>query len=126
MSADIDDESKDMKKFAMILAIVLAVSPAFAKKTHPAAPAKSASQAVVAPDSQQMETDLQKLTWPQLRFVIESVPKLKADVETYGPAGWKYVEARYATYPWKKNIDRLDDAQKRQLAELVQLARKSR
>ena len=116
-----------MKILLVLLALVLPVSPALAKKTHPASQSKAAPQAASSvPDSQQMEQDLQRLSWPQLRFVVESVPKLKADVEAYGPAGWKYVEARYATYPWKKNIDKLDDIQKRQLAELIRQARKTR
>lgn len=82
------------------------------------APAKSR-----VPDSKQLEGDLQHLPWKQFRSVIESVPKMKADVEAYGPAGWKYVEASYRTYGWKKGIDKLDDDQKQRLAELIRLAK---
>ena len=70
-----------------------------------------------------MEKDLQKLSWKQFRSVIESVPKLKADVEAYGPIGWKYVESHYTTYGWKKNIDKLDTFQRTRLAELVASAK---
>lgn len=76
--------------------------------------------------SSQMEKDLQQLNWKQFRSVIESVPKLKADVDAYGPLGWQYVQANYTSYGWKKNIDRLDDAQKKQLADLIQAAKDSK
>lgn len=81
-------------------------------------PAKSS-----VPDSQQLEYDLQHLPWKKFRSVIEAVPKMKADVEAYGPAGWKYVEARYKTHGWKKGIDKLDDDQKQRLADLIKLAK---
>lgn len=71
------------------------------------------------PDSKQLEAELQGLPWKQFRSVIESVPKLKADVEQYGSAGWTYVKATYKTYGWKKNIDRLSPEQKSRLAELI-------
>jgi len=81
-----------------------------------------ASTSRAAPDSRQMEHDLQRLDWPRFRQVVESVPKLKTDVDAYGPTGWKYVKASYRIYPWRKNIDRLDDGQKRRLAELIRQA----
>ena len=79
-----------------------------------------------APDSKQMEKDLQNLPWKQFRSVIESIQKLKADVEAYGPIGWQYVQSNYTTHGWKKNIDRLDDAQKKGLAELIRIAKGTR
>jgi hypothetical protein len=87
---------------------------------------KPKAQAVVeaVPDSRQLEQDLQHLEWPQFRSVVEAIPKLKADVDAYGPLGWKYVEARYRSYAWQKNIDKLDDTQKRQLAQLIRAARR--
>ncbi len=81
---------------------------------------------VFAADSRQMEKDLQRLPWKQFRQVIESVPKLKADVEVYGPIGWTYVQQNYQTQGWKKNIDKLNKEQQKQLASLIQLARKSK
>ena len=93
---------------------------------------QTADAKVVAPakqgtlDSKQIESDLQSLPWKQFRSVIESVPKLKADVEAYGPAGWKYVEARYKTYGWKKGIDKLDDDEKQRLADLIKLAKRAK
>jgi len=77
----------------------------------------------VAPDSGQLEQDLQRLKWPQFRSVIEAIPKLKADVEKYGPIGWEVVKTNYATYGWKKKIDKLDAGQKQRLAELIQQSR---
>lgn len=76
-----------------------------------------------APDSKQMETDLQQLNWDQFKSVIEAVPKMKADVDAYGQLGWQYVQMNYKTYKWKKSIDRLGDGQKHQLAELIYNAR---
>lgn len=81
---------------------------------------------VFAADSRQMEKDLQRLPWKQFRQVIESVPKLKADVEAYGPIGWTYVQQNYQTHGWKKNIDKLNEAQQKQLAGLIQLARQTK
>ena len=78
------------------------------------------------PDSRQMEKDLQRLPWKQLRSIIESVPKLRASVEAYGPIGWQFVQANYKNYGWKKNIDKLNGTQKTQLAELIQNAKNTR
>jgi len=58
--------------------------------------------------------------------VVESVPKLKADVEAYGPIGWTYVQQNYQTYGWKKNIDKLNEEQRKQLADLILRARKAK
>ena len=78
------------------------------------------------PDAGQMEKDMQQLNWKQFRSVIESVPKMKADVDAYGPLGWQYIQANYTTYGWKKSIDRLDDEQRQHLADLIQIARSTR
>jgi hypothetical protein len=78
------------------------------------------------PDSQAMEKSLQSLHWKQFRAIIESIPKMKADVEAYGPIGWQFVQANYKAYGWKKNIDRLDETQKKRLAELIQSAKEAR
>lgn len=80
----------------------------------------------LAADSLQMEKDLQRLPWKQFRQVIESVPKLKADVEAYGPVGWTYVQQNYRTHGWKKSIDKLNEAQRKQLADLIRLAKKAK
>ncbi len=81
-----------------------------------------ASPPAPEPDSRQMEKDLQQLPWKQARSIIESVPKLKASVDAYGPLGWQFVEANYQHYRWKKNIDKLDATKKRDLAELIRKA----
>ena len=74
------------------------------------------------PDSRRMEKDLQQLPWKHARSIIESVPKLKASVDAYGTLGWQFVEANYQHYRWKKNIDKLDAAKRRDLAELIRKA----
>lgn len=80
-----------------------------------------AASAVVsqAPDSAQLEKQLQQLSWAQFRQVVSAVPKLKDRVDAFGPMGWEYVRANYRSYPWRKSIDRLDDVQKGQLAALI-------
>jgi len=74
---------------------------------------------IAAPDSRSMQNELQQLPWPQFRSVIEAVPKLKAEVDAFGTAGWQLVKDNYRLYPWRKSIDKLDPDQKRQLAELI-------
>lgn len=96
---------------------VVAAVPA-APQPKAAAPAKAA-----LPDGKQIEKDLQGLPWPQFRQVIEAIPKLKADVDAYGAFGWQYVKSKYQTHGWKKNVDRLDDAERRQLVELIRKAK---
>jgi hypothetical protein len=87
-------------------------------------PATPTATPAPLPDSPRLERELQHLPWPQFKAVIEAVPRLKADVDAYGPLGWQYIKGRYSTYAWRKNIDRLDPAQKRQLDELVHAAKK--
>lgn len=74
------------------------------------------------PDSQQMSDALRKLPWTSFRSIIEAVPKLSSGVNAYGPAGWEFVRANYKAYNWKKKIDKLDAAQKQQLADLIRKA----
>lgn len=114
-----------MRKSILALTLGLWTAVALPAASPPTAPAKGAKSAVppALPDSQQIEKDLQRLPWPQFRSVIEAIPKLKADVDAYGPFGWQYVKANYQTHGWKKNVDRLDDAQKRQLVELIRSAK---
>jgi hypothetical protein len=75
-------------------------------------------------DTAQMERDLQRLDWKQFRSIVEKIPKLKAGVDAYGPAGWDFVRANYRYYGWKKNIDRLDATQKNDLAKLIAQAKR--
>ncbi|MFN3883380.1 MAG: hypothetical protein ACK4Q4_01300 [Rhodocyclaceae bacterium] len=86
-------------------------------------PQRAESNAMAALDSSDLERRLQRLSWTQFKQIIEAIPKLKASVDAYGPLGWQYVQANYATYRWKKNIDRLDAAERQQLAELIDQAR---
>lgn len=102
-----------------------AVTPAHAERGKEGAAATQAASRSTETDSQRMEKELQRLPWKQFKSVIESIPKLKADVDAYGPAGWQFVKANYAKYRWRKNIDKLDATQKKQLAELIRRAQKS-
>lgn len=95
------------KPIAVLVAALLAVS-AFAADL---------------PDSAALEKELQALPWERFKAVVSSVPKMKADVDAYGPMGWEFVKKNYRTHGWKKNIDKLDAAQKRQLAELIRKPR---
>lgn len=111
-----------------ICALLIGLCPALGFAADVLAASDKQTAAMVrqtGPDSQQMEQKLQQLSWSQFRFIVESVPKLRADVEAYGPIGWEYLKARYASFGWKKSIDKLDDAQKRGLADLLQAANAS-
>lgn len=108
--------------FSLLLFCVAgATLPAFARTAADAAVVRAV--AATEPDSKQMEKDLQRLPWKKFRAIVESVPKLKADVEAFGSIGWQYVQANYRTYGWKKNIDKLDALQKKRLAELIHSAK---
>lgn len=100
---------------------------ALAADTKPAASNNVASPATSqVPDSKKLEKELQHLPWGDFRSVIESVPKLKSDVEHYGSRGWTYVQANYQSYGWKKNIDKLDLEQKKRLADLIEKAKQAK
>lgn len=75
-------------------------------------------------DSVRLEHELQRLKWEQFRAVVEAIPKLKADVDAYGPMGWEYVKGKYQTHEWHKNIDKLDADEKQRLAMLIETAEK--
>jgi hypothetical protein len=86
-------------------------------------PATAADQVRPA-DSSVLQRELQQLSWNQFRSVIEAVPKLRAEVEAYGPLGWEFVKTKYRSHGWKKNIDRLDVAERQQLLRLIDSAKK--
>lgn len=110
--------------------VVVATACALCALEAAAAVEEAVARAVAAtaklPDSAQIEKDLQRLPWPRFRSVVESIPRMKADVDAYGPLGWEYVRTHYRTHRWKKNIDRLDAAQRQRLAELIRTARDAR
>jgi hypothetical protein len=105
-----------MKAVRQHLALVLGalVLAGAAAEPLPAAAAKAP-----APSSIALEKELQRLEWEQFRTVVSAIPKLKADVDAYGPLGWRYVQQRYRTHAWRKSLDKLDEARKRELAELI-------
>jgi hypothetical protein len=109
--------------FVGVFLLAICSGIGIAGEVRPAAQVVPATR-IAAPDSKLLERDLQRLNWNQFRWVVESVPKLKAGVDAYGPMGWKYVQTRYSNYPWKNSIDRLDAAEKLHLVELIRRARK--
>lgn len=101
----------------LILATLLFLSPAHAGE------AVGDDTVAAAPDSQFLERELQSLDWEQFRHVIHAVPRLRAEVDAYGPLGWQYVERHYRSYRWSRSIRKLDEAQRRELAALIARAR---
>lgn len=116
-----------MSKLLILIAGLTAFVFSTAAQTHAGAgtPGEKpgAGVAAVGQDSERLEKALQSLTWEQFKAVVSAVPKLKADVDAYGPLGWQYVEANYRTYPWRRNIRKLHEPQKKRLAELISAAR---
>ena len=109
---------------ASVLAALFSVSAtaADAGQTLETTVPDTTATTVVAADSgssKQIEKDLQSLNWEQFKSVVKAVPKLKSDVDAFGPLGWQYVQLNYQTYGWKKNIDKLDATQKKQLIGLI-------
>jgi hypothetical protein len=115
-----------MPRLIFALLACLWTASVFAANGQPSTHANAVPARSAVPDSKQIESDLQHLSWRQFRSVVESVPPLKTSVEAYGPIGWKFVEANYAHYPWKRTIDKLDETQKRRLVDLIQTAKRSR
>ncbi len=113
------------RRAALLLAFWLA--PALGAGDGRAVPSPDEARAMSEDrlDGARLEHELQELDWPQFRSVIEAVPKLKADVDAYGPAGWEYVKGRYKTYQWHKNINRLDADEKQRLAALIDTAQQA-
>ena len=113
-----------MKRLCLVLLAVLCVSatPAAPRAGVPA----QAMEKQAAADSVRLEQELQRLSWRQFRSVVESVPQLKSAVDAYGPAGWQFVQANYRNYGWRRNIDKLNPDQRRELAARIERARSVR
>ena len=110
-----------MVKAAILLLLTLCAAAGMAAESGHAS--RMHSPAV---ESKKLESELQSLNWKQFRFVVESVPKLRAEVDAYGTLGWEYVRANYQRHRWRKSIAKLDPAQRKQLAELIVTARRQR
>lgn len=110
-----------MRSTVVLLLLALACSSGLAADAGQAPKAQAQAW-----DSKRLERELQSLSWKQFRFVVESVPKLRAEVDAYGTFGWEYVRANYQRHRWRKSIAKLDAAQQRQLADLIVLARRKR
>ncbi|HZX33670.1 MAG TPA: hypothetical protein VFF03_20130 [Rhodocyclaceae bacterium] len=106
------------------LAVGLAILAGIAAAESAADAVTSTQEAAV--DNEQLEKALQSLNWDQFKAVVEAIPKLKADVDAYGPLGWQYVQANYRNYPWRKSIRKLQEPQKKRLAELIGVVREGR
>lgn len=112
---------------ARALALLLALPAAPAAAQEAPSFVVPASDMVRVPresrlDSKQLERQLQGLDWEQFRSVIEAIPKLRADVDAYGPAGWEFVKGRYRSHDWSRNIDKLDRVERERLAALIETA----
>ena len=83
----------------------------------------TASAATLPPSSLDLEKQLQALNWSQFKAVVKAVPALRSQVDAYGALGWQYVQSRYKTYAWRRNIDKLKPTQKVELAQLIARAR---
>ena len=106
----------------MLLCLAGSTLPALAQSATDSERGSTTAETARA-TSQQMSKDLQNLPWKPFKAIIGAIPKLAADVDAYGPLGWQFVRENYKTYDWKKKIDKLDAAQKEQLAELIRKAR---
>lgn len=113
-----------MSKLFAALAAALAASVCSASTQALDEKAESPPAATAAAsENERLEKGLQSLNWEQFKSVVSAIPKLKKDVDAYGPLGWQFVQANYKTYGWKKNIGKLDEDQKKRLAELILAAR---
>lgn len=113
-----------MRKILLGAWLGMFIIPGFAVTETPKQ-VQAAQPGRAAPDSRQLEKDLQSLNWKQFKSVVEAIPPIRAEVDRYGPLGWQYVQQHYKTYPWKKSIDQLANWQKIELARLIERARKS-
>lgn len=75
-------------------------------------------------EAERLEKSLQGLNWEQFRTVVNSIPKLKADVDAYGSFGWEFVKANYQQHKWRKNILKMDAGQRKQLDQLIRKTQK--
>jgi hypothetical protein len=110
----------------VVLAAGLAILAGIAAAESADAAGATGQETVASAENEQLEKALQGLNWDQFKAVVEAIPKLKADVDAYGPLGWQYVQANYRNYPWRKNIRKLQEPQKKRLAELIGVVREGR
>lgn len=107
--------------YKLLLALAVAV-------TLPAATLAAEASTATAPalSSKVLEKELQSLDWEQFQSVVKAVPKLRAQVDAYGPMGWQFVQQNYRSYGWRKSIDKLDVDQKQDLQDLINKQRGAR
>lgn len=117
-------ETPEIKRLLTCLLLLLSF-PAWSRAEAPKdAPAQLEVPATrLAPldaTPQGLEHQLQSLPWELFRAVVESEPKLKADVDAYGPLGWAYVQKKYRAHPWARNLERFEPERLHQLATTIQ------
>lgn len=109
---------------AWLLAACLSLVPFAATQGAEEEAREEAPQETATPQSSKaLERQLQSLEWEQFRSVVTAVPKLRAQVDAYGPLGWQYVRDYYRSYGWRRSIDKLDAGQKLELGQLIARAR---
>lgn len=116
--------SSELRNLSRLVVVLIGLTPVAwtlaADVPDPApVPEQARGTAASAQENEELEKALQALPWDQFRSVVTAIPKLKADVDAYGPLGWQYVQANYRTYRWRKNIGKLQEPQKKRLAELI-------
>lgn len=114
------------RNLAVLLLILGSAVGAGASAAPNSSPTGKVLRSSAEPDTRAMQNDLQRLPWPKFRSIIESIPKLRAEVDAFGPAGWEFVKSNYRRYPWKKSLDRLSIDQKRQLSAMIEKSANSR
>lgn len=120
---------RNLRSCALAALLALPAAAAFADGEPPDVVPDQDMSRVMSEDrlqSGRLSHELQSLDWQQFRSVIEAIPKLRADVDAYGPAGWAFVQGQYKTHDWSRNIDRMDDAEREKLAALIDNARQPR
>lgn len=74
-------------------------------------------------DPVELEKGLQALSWVQLVQVFQAVPKLKEQYDRLSDFERSILQQRYARHAWRRNVAKLDDAQRIQLADLIEKIR---
>jgi hypothetical protein len=111
----------------LLLACLLLAGQAWGDASSPAGCAPEASPpcapAIPQLDPVELEKGLQALSWEQLVRVFQAVPKLKEQYDRLSDFERSILQQRYAHHAWRRNVAKLDDAQRLQLAELIEKIR---
>lgn len=102
----------------LALFLVLVLGQAWAESE-----ASPGSQEVEPISSKFLEQQIQSLNWEQFKHVVHAVPKLRAEVDAYGPLGWQYVERNYRRYAWSRSINKMEAERRQELQGLIDQVR---